>query len=197
VEPVIAWFLLGGAGVFLPLLLVAICMVRAESDLRGPVWRERLRFRRLNKGDWAWSAVGLLGIAVATGLIMLGAQLAGSPLEVHPSFMHLDPLGPDRLYILAVWLPFWLLNIFGEEILWRGVVLPRQELAFGQWAWMINGLGWMAFHLAFGPALMILLAPIILILPYIVQRRGNSWVGVILHAGLNGPGFLAVALGLV
>jgi membrane protease YdiL (CAAX protease family) len=111
--------------------------------------------------------------------------------------MHLDPLGPDRLYILAVWLPFWLLNIFGEEILWRGVVLPRQELAFGQWAWMINGLGWMAFHLAFGPALMILLAPIILILPYIVQRRGNSWVGVILHAGLNGPGFLAVALGLV
>jgi len=35
------------------------------------------------------------------------------------------------------------------------------------------------------------------ILPYIVQRRRNSWVGVAIHAGVNGPGFVAVAFGLV
>lgn len=29
------------------------------------------------------------------------------------------------------------------------------------------------------------------------QRTGNSWTAVVIHAGLNGPGFVAVALGIV
>jgi hypothetical protein len=31
------------------------------------------------------------------------------------------------------------LNIVGEEFVWRGVVLPRQEVAFGGRAWLVNG----------------------------------------------------------
>jgi len=196
VEPVVGWFLLGGAGVFMPLLLLALYILLSERNLRRSAWMDRLRFRPFNKGDVAWTAGGLITIFGATGLIMMTARLAGHPLDLHPSFMRLEPLGPDRLWILGLWLPFWLLNIFGEEVLWRGVVLPRQEVAFGDLAWLANGLGWLVFHLAFGPALMVVLAPIILILPYIVQRRRNSWIGVVLHAGLNGPSFLGVAFGL-
>lgn len=194
-EPVVAWFLLGGAGVFVPLLLLSLYILLFEGNLCPSAWRERLRFRPFNKGDLAWTVGGLIAITGATGLIMLGARLAGHPLDLNPSFMRLEPLGHNRLWILGVWLPFWLLNIFGEEILWRGVVLPSQEAVFGDLAWLANGLGWLVFHLAFGPALMLALAPIILILPYIVQRRRNSWIGVVLHAGLNGPGFLGVAFG--
>ena len=38
-------------------------------------------------------------------------------------------------------------NIGGDELWWRGYVLPRQELAFGRAAWVIHGLFWSAFHL--------------------------------------------------
>ena len=38
------------------------------------------------------------------------------------------------------------LNIGGEELWWRGIILPRQELAFGKWAWLVNGLLWDLFH---------------------------------------------------
>jgi len=32
---------------------------------------------------------------------------------------------------------------------------------------------------------------------YVVQRRKNTWVGVVIHGGINGPGFLAIAFGLL
>src|SRR5215510_4699098 len=37
----------------------------------------------------------------------------------------------SRYWILGAWLPFFVLNIVGEEFTWRGVALPRQEAAFG------------------------------------------------------------------
>jgi hypothetical protein len=72
-------------------------------------------------------------------------------------------------------------------------MLPRQEASLGSQAWLANAVGWLLFHSAFGWQLCLLLVPILVILPYVVQRRQNSWVAVIIHAGLNGPGFVAVA----
>ena len=127
---------------------------------------------------------------------MQGIKLAFGDVSLQPSFMSFKPLSSGRYWILAAWLPFWILNIMGEEFLWRGVLLPRQEIAFGKWAWLVNGSGWLLFHLAFGPMLLITLLPIVLILPFAAQHQRNSWVGVLIHAGLNGPAFIAIALGL-
>lgn len=135
------------------------------------------------------------------GVLTVGIQLALGALQLHidlhPSFLAFDPLERGRYWILAAWLPFWILNIMGEEFLWRGVLLPRQELVFGEQAWVANATGWLLFHLAFGWQLLVLLVPIMIVLPYVVQRRRNTWVGVVIHAGLNGPGFLATAFGFV
>ncbi len=40
------------------------------------------------------------------------------------------------------------------------------------------------------------LVPITLILPYIVQRRRSTWIGVVIHAAFGAMGFLALAFGL-
>jgi membrane protease YdiL (CAAX protease family) len=32
--------------------------------------------------------------------------------------------------------------------------------------------------------------------PYVAQRSQNTWVGIIVHAGLNGSAFLMLAFGL-
>lgn len=88
------------------------------------------------------------------------------------------------------------MNVLGEELVWRGVVLPRQETAFGRWAWLVNGTAHLLLHLPTGVPILFTLWPTALILPYVVQRRRSSWIGVVIHGALNGPGFLAVAFGL-
>lgn len=195
-EPVIGWFLAGGFGVFVPLLLFALVALTLEGRAGPQILQDRLRFRPMNKGDLAWTIGGFISIGVMTGSVLLLARLAGHPLEPSPAFMEMEPIGGDRLWILAAWIPFFLLNILAEEVLWRGVILPRQEISFGAGAWIANGLGWLLFHLSFGVDMMLMLMPVILILPFVVQRRGNSWIGVILHSSLNGIGFLGLALGL-
>jgi membrane protease YdiL (CAAX protease family) len=187
-------------GVFLPLLAIGFAMLRSELQRNMPwreTWRTRLRFHPLTSADWIWSLGALLLIAVFSVATLAGVQAAGGEVSLHPSFMQMRPLTAGRYWILAVWLPFWLLNIMSEEIVWRGIVLPRQEAAFGKCAWLLQGGGWLLFHLAFGPALLLALWPTLFILPFVAQRRKNTWTGVLIHAGLNGPGFLAVALGWV
>ncbi len=76
-------------------------------------------------------------------------------------------------------------------------MLPRQDIAFGKGTWILHGVGWGLFHIAFGWQLLITLLPILFIQSYVVQRRQNTWIGVIIHAGINGPGFLAIAFGMV
>jgi membrane protease YdiL (CAAX protease family) len=41
----------------------------------------------------------------------------------------------------------------GEELWWRGYVLPRQELAFGRATWVIHGILWSVIHLFMQPTL--------------------------------------------
>jgi len=198
IEPVILWFLLGGLGVMTPLLLAALFLLHREGAFARPgVWTERLRFRPMMPADWLWTG-GALAVSVGLmALLSVGARVFFGKADLQPSFMTLEPLAPGHYWILAAWIPFWILNIMGEEVAWRGVILPRQEASFGRRAWLVHGAGWLLFHLAFGWQLLVVLFPLVFILPYAVQRRQNSWVGVLIHAGINGPGFLAVAFGLV
>jgi membrane protease YdiL (CAAX protease family) len=110
--------------------------------------------------------------------------------------MAFEPLGPGRYWILGAWLPFFVLNIIGEEFVWRGVILPRQEVAFGGRAWLVNGILWLLFHAAFPWQVLLTLLPITLILPYVVQRRRSTWSGIVIHGGFGAVGFLVLAFGL-
>jgi membrane protease YdiL (CAAX protease family) len=198
VEPVLLWFLAGGLGVFVPLFILSVVMLRGEpARSLAATWFDRLRFRPLTAADWLWCLSGLAIVGLLSAATLLALRTVAGAAPLHPPLLTVERLAPGRYWILLAWLPFWLLNIFGEEILWRGVVLPRQEVVFGRWAWLANGAGWALFHVAFGATLVVILWPILLILPYVAQRRRNSWTGVFIHAGLNGPGFLAVAFALV
>ncbi|HEX8280984.1 MAG TPA: CPBP family intramembrane glutamic endopeptidase [Chthoniobacterales bacterium] len=195
-EPVLLWFLFAGLGVFLPLVVAAHVILLREG--RRAAWSsERLRFRRPTRNDWLWSAAALVAIGLLTVLSVAAVSMFSEEAPLQPSFLRMEPLGLGRYWILAAWLPFWVLNIASEELLWRGVLLPRQEVALGRAAWIANGAGWLLFHLPFGPMILLPLWPTAFILPYVVQRTKNSSAGVLIHAGLNGPAFLAVAFGLV
>jgi membrane protease YdiL (CAAX protease family) len=196
-EPVVMWFLAAGTVLFGPLLLMAVLVLyRERRPRRQGSWRARLRLGPMNGSDWLWAVGGLVAIGVLTGGIGAALGTLQDGTNLHPSFMAFEPLGPGRYWILGAWLPFFVLNIVGEEFVWRGVVLPRQEVAFGRRAWLVNGALWLLFHTAFPWQVLVTLVPITLILPYVVQRRRSTWVGLVIHAGFGGMGFLVLAFGL-
>jgi membrane protease YdiL (CAAX protease family) len=107
-----------------------------------------------------------------------------------------QPLVAAQHYLLALWLPFFATNIIGEELWWRGFIQPRQEPIFGGATWIVQGLLHAAFHFSFGPGVMFVLWPALFSIPWAVQRTRNTSVGMVVHAAINGPAFLALTLGL-
>ncbi|HNW74428.1 MAG TPA: CPBP family intramembrane metalloprotease [Bacteroidales bacterium] len=197
-ETILWWFIVAGLGIFTPLIVTGWLILKSEGyQLTKKTWIERLRFRKITKSDLFWCFVGLVLVGIFSMIIMKGLEFITGKFEHSPAFMTFDPLTKGRYWLLLVWVPYWILNILGEEFLWRGVMLPRQEIAFGKHAWLIHGFGWGLFHIAFGWQLLITLIPLIFIQSFIVQKTRNSWIGVIMHGGLNGPSFIAICFGLI
>ncbi len=196
IESIVFWFVCGGLGVFTPLIIAGVIMLRCEGyRLNKETFKGRLRFRNMTAHDWKYSLMALIVIGILTGAIMLLMQVLVPSFNHTPSFMEFEPLSSGRYWILLLWFPYWLLNIGGEEFFWRGVLFPRQEAAWGKYTWLLHGTGWMIFHIAFGWHLMVMLLPLLYIESYVVQKTQNSWTGVFLHGIINGPSFVAIALG--
>lgn len=197
-ETVLFWFIIAGLGVFLPLIITGYFILKSEGCLLSKeTLRDRLRFKKVTKSDLWWSFGGLLLVLLISGALMKLMVLLLGEFDHTPAFMAFEPLSTGRYWLLAVWLPYWILNILGEEFLWRGVMLPRQEVAFGKYTWVLHGFGWGIFHVAFGWQLLITLMPLMFIQSYIVQKTKNSWTGVIMHGVINGPSFIAISFGLI
>jgi membrane protease YdiL (CAAX protease family) len=196
-EPLPAWFLGGG---LLLALLMAAALTGATMALPAPSWRailDALRVHSLSPADWRLGGLTLLVTLAAVAAMQFVNVTIGPGLAPHPHFMHVEPLGPAQRYILALWLPFFFLNIVGEELWWRGFIQPRQEPVFGHRTWIVQGLLHGAFHVSFGLGVLFVVWPILFSIPWAVQRTRNTSVGILIHAGANGPAFLAVTLGLL
>lgn len=199
-HPAMAWFI-GGTLIFSPLIVAAIVLARRDGFRSNVELAQRLRLRKMTAHDWKYTIISLVIIGALTGIIMGAAHLLriqfGFPaLHTTPPFMEFEPFDPSERWMLGVWLVMFFFNIAGEELLWRGYIQPRQEVSFGKNAWLVNAAFWMMFHLGMGVSLMILVLPIIVVLPYAVQKTGNTAVGILVHALLNGPSFVMIALGV-
>ncbi|MCP4220509.1 MAG: CPBP family intramembrane metalloprotease [bacterium] len=200
---ILAWFLAGGVLVFIPMFTAAIAACRREDekmDFAG--LKERLRLKPMTPKDWRWAVGTLMFVGTASGLIMLGFQWLSTifawihPLNPSPPFMHFEGLEPGEGWIIGVWLCFFFFNIVGEEIWWRGYIMPRQEEKMGNRARVVHGVLWTLFHICFGLDLVIMLLPLLFVLPYVVWKRKNTWIGIFVHGVYNGMGFLVIALKL-
>ncbi|MBM4367839.1 MAG: CPBP family intramembrane metalloprotease [Deltaproteobacteria bacterium] len=195
------------AGFVAPLALMLIAAFVAYR-LEGRPWtwagiRERFRLERPDGRTWAWTAalvalaVVLLPVFPVTAWIQ--GLLANVPLYDPPqgysSFM--SGLSDGQTHIFGrpfTWGLFvyfvsglFVFNILGEELWWRGYILPRQELAFGAKTWLIHGFGWALFHIFYHYTLGIFLSylPITLATSFVAQRTRNTWPGIIAHMVSN------------
>jgi membrane protease YdiL (CAAX protease family) len=99
------------------------------------------------------------------------------------------------IYYAVVILVF---NIGGEELWWRGYVLPRQELAFGRTTWVVHGVFWSVFHLFMQPTLWdtIRMAITGMALSFVAQRTRSTWPGIVGHSFGNLTFFLGLVKGV-
>jgi membrane protease YdiL (CAAX protease family) len=194
ISPIIGWYVSGTAFVLIPILIFGCVMAWRELPTRGlDSLRKRLRLHAMDRADVIWAIGGLFAIASATAAILALARYLDPSFRPSPWFL-LQPPG-WHAWVFAAWIPLFVSNILGEELCWRGYLLPRQEAGFGRVAWLPNGFLWCLFHWSFGWRIMVTLLPITLILPWIVQRRRNTSVGIIIHGAFNATGFIVVASG--
>ena len=86
-----------------------------------------------------------------------------------------------------------IINISSEEIFWRGIILPRQELQHGKNAFWIHGTIWAFTHL-FQYWLLIPILIGSIALAYVIQRTKCTWISIVAHLLNNGLPFLIMTI---
>jgi membrane protease YdiL (CAAX protease family) len=196
-------------GPILAAVLVALGAYRRTSGRWDwTAFVARFRLARPSRREWAVFVAAAVGVLLLEGLLepVAGWFVATVSLPVPPVLPALfDPrvslaVPPTEFmgvtlvgawWVVAVWTGAFVVNIGGEELLWRGYLLPRQEAVFGRWAWLLNGLLWVVAVHAFMWWNLVELLPTGLVTPYLVQRYESTWAGIVVH-GLGNALWLAL-----
>ena len=88
------------------------------------------------------------------------------------------------------------INVVGEEFLWRGVVLPRQKLAFAGSTLAVHSILWTLFH-SYKYWDLLNLLPLSIGLTFAVLLLDNSSAGLLMHFISNGVGLVPILLGVL
>lgn len=72
-------------------------------------------------------------------------------------------------------------TVLGEELLFRGFLLPRMHGAFGDLDWLANGVLFVAYHLHVWWKIPAALLDA-LILAYPTKRYRSAWIGIAVHS---------------
>lgn len=72
-------------------------------------------------------------------------------------------------------------TVLGEELLFRGLLLPRMNRAFGRFDWLVNGALFAAYHVH-TPWVMPATLLDSVILAYPSRRYRSAWIGIIVHS---------------
>jgi uncharacterized protein len=176
-------------GLIWQFVLVAILVGREQrtfswSTLREALWLRAPRSPRSGRiGGRVW-------------LILIPLIVAFGVEELIPTLPHADSrdlgtfFGSDvgQAFMQGAWGWFGLLlvllvfnTVFGEELLFRGLLLPRMNDAFGRRDWLANGLLFAAYHLHVPWVIPATLLDAF-ILAYPTKRYRSAWIGIAVHS---------------
>jgi membrane protease YdiL (CAAX protease family) len=177
------------AGLIWQFVLVLLLVAYEQRTLRWSVVREALWLRapsdaRGRRGGrlWLWLVPFVLGLAA---LQLLPMGLSGPSTHDFGAFLGSDP-GRDLLR--GNWALFGLIlvmfafnTLLGEELLFRGLLLPRMRGAFGRFDWIANGLIFGLYHLH-QPWSMPTSVLDGMMYAYATRRWRSAWMGIVLHS---------------
>lgn len=196
------------------MLVTAVVYYYFENNGNMALFLQRYRIKVIGLSDVLWGLGLFIFMVLSYGLFSTIGKMIIDLLNLQlPSnlFSLIDPrfvLNTENITavvgapitgnyaVLILYFILLVFNILGEELLWRGVILPRQEIAFGRYTWVLHGTLWTVFHLfkwwdLFG------LLPVCLSLAYVAQRTKSIWPGTIAHFLFNGMGFVYFVLAVL
>ncbi len=136
-------------------VLVLLLVRREQGTLRWEVLRDAL-WLRAPRSPRSGRRGGLLWLVVPVLVVGVAAREFLVPQLPHPesldffSFMG-SPAGQELLAGAWGWFAVLVVmcvfnTVLGEELLFRGYLLPRMAGTFGRWDWVANGLIFAAYH---------------------------------------------------
>jgi len=213
-HPGIVHWLLIIAGMMWQCVVALVILKRELGALRWSVLRERLWLNLPRdphtgraRARLFWWVVPCVAFSLTVGIVL--ARYVDAPVTAlfpalsMPSRMDVsglaDPQFVGQWWLLGVTLISMTFNYFlGEELLFRGVLLPKMRGTFGRWDWVANAVLFGLYHLHIPWSLpSILLTNLAISWP--ARRFRSNWMAVIVHGaeGLIVPVVvLMVILGL-
>ena len=186
--------IIAGALVMLGVLAAAWIGFRREGHpLTWVAFAARFRINRMDGRTWLWTVGSIIAYVVLALLANNVAPLLFKAIGFTPPIETAEPWGLAALPLVLTGLA---LNILGEELWWRGYVLPRQEKQFGRLAWLWHGVMWAFFHFFKWwtiPALLFV-CPVV---PFVAQKTRNTIPGMISHLIVNGLGIAIAVINLL
>jgi len=198
-----ALILVSTAGLAWQFLLVLILVHREQGSLRWAVVKDALWLhaprspRTGRRGRWAWLVV--IPLVIGFGIeeeLPTFPKPEGRNLGV---FLFSDA---GQSFLSGNWAWFAILvamvilnTVLGEELLFRGLLLPRMQGVFGRWDWAANGALFAVYHLHMPWAIPWTLLDAFL-LSYPSKRYNSALIGIAVHSAQSVV-ILGVALTLV
>jgi membrane protease YdiL (CAAX protease family) len=179
-------------GLIWQFVLVVLLVYRERGSLRWPVLKDAL-WLQAPRSPTTGRVGGRLWLVLIPALLIFAAEGLFPFLNVIPSVPSHDLtvfVGSDAFaaFMSGNWVWYAVLvalivfnTILGEELLFRGVLLPRMKGAFGRWDWVANGVLFAAYHLH-----MPWVIPATLLdtfaLSYPSRRYRSALIGIIVHS---------------
>ena len=186
-------------GMIWQFVLSLLLLSREPGGLNWPSLRDRIWLRPpsdpttgAHRGTLWWWVVPAISANVILGLaapLLDGFWASITDVIPEPLYTHItelaDPQFRGQWWILGLVAVSSIFNyLLGEELLFRGVLLPRMAGAFGNWDWVANTVLFGLYHVH-----KIWQWPTILLssfgIAWATRRFRSLWMGVIVH-GIEG-----------
>ena len=178
------------AGLIWQFVLVVILVRREQGPLRWSTVREALWLRSPQspssgrRGGRLW----LILIPLLLAFYVAHTLLPTPPLPENRDLGEFLDSDAGENFLSGAWGWFALIalsqifnTVLGEELLFRGLLLPRMNGAFGRGDWAANGVLFTAYHLHVPWAMPATLLDTF-ILSYPTKRYRSAWIGIIVHS---------------
>jgi CAAX protease family protein len=170
-------------------VLVAILIGREQRTLRWSAVREAL-WLRSPRSPRSGRVGGRIWLILIPLILAFVAAQELVPTFVAPEDREFAALvGSDagKAFLDGAWgwyaliLALMVFTIVGEELLFRGFLLPRMNGAFGRGDWVVNGLLFAGYHLHVPWGMPAALLDMFTV-AYPTKRYRSAWIGIAVHS---------------
>lgn len=175
------------------ILLIVVCLVLVfdrNEKFSFSFFLNKFRFKKTTRKTF-YVAFGVFFISgILSGLIKFFLVKYGMLNDSNQQFelASFYKRQESSIFLFLTVLTTLILIPIKEEILFRGYLLPKQEIVLGRFAWILNGFAFTLAHIVvYDISELLLISPSSFLIAYKVQKYKDSSIGLLAHFFMNVP----------